>query len=259
MFKLLLLSSLFISQMAQAYIVISDVDDTLKITNSGSSVQAGWNGLFKKDVFAAMPELFKAWSDDGAKIYLVTASPKLVKHKMLELLRYHHIQYESLTLKSNLFESKLKYKVRELSRILDLNPQEDAVLIGDDVGQDPEIFEAIEQKYGKRILVKYVRPVKNRSLFAGDIPYITAFDIASEESMSGRLLADGDSNSTPDTLEKIAAVISQANASKVIPVFAWCPSDLSTTGLPTESSPYSIAQDVEDKVESLCRERQSAF
>lgn len=244
-----LLLTLFLSTPAHAYMVISDVDDTVKITNSGSTAQAAWSGLFKKDVFPGMPETYRAWSADGAQLHFVTASPTLIRGKISELLAHYNIQAASLTLRANLFESKLKYKVREISRIMDRFPSEDVVLVGDDVGQDPEVFAALKEKYGARVLVSYIRPVRAREALPGLIPYVTAFDIASEERALGRL--------NFIEMGRITLAVVKGEKTKLFPKFAWCPQELDGTGLPTDTSNEIGAEKVEIFIEGICRGRQS--
>lgn len=241
--------ALLFSTQAHAYMVISDVDDTVKITNSGSTTQAAWSGLFKKDVFPGMPEMYRAWAAEGAQLHFVTASPTLIRGKIRELLAHHKIPVASLTLRGNLLESKLHFKVREISRIMDKFPSEDVVLVGDDVGKDPEVFVALKAKYGARVLVSYVRPVQARDALEGNIPYVTAFDVASEERAMGRL----------DflTMGRITLAVMTADKSKLFPRFTWCPVEIDNTGLPTDSSSELGAEKVEDFIETLCRERQS--
>jgi hypothetical protein len=241
--------TLLLTTQAHAFMVISDVDDTVKITNSGSATQAAWSGLFKNDVFPGMPEMYRAWSAEGAQLHFVTASPKLIRSKMQQLLSHHNIPVASLVLRGNLFESKLHFKVREISRIMDEFPAEDAVLVGDDVGKDPEVFLALRNKYGARILVSYVRPVQARDALEGNIPYVTAFDIASTERDLGRLdfLAMG----------RITLAVVSGEKTKLIPSFAWCPTEIDGTGLPTDASRQLGAENVEAFIETLCRERQS--
>lgn len=251
MLRYLVLCLCLVPLSARAYLVISDVDDTLKITNSGDAREAAWNGLFKNDVFPGMPEIFRAWEADGAVTYFVTASPKLIERKVRSLLGHHKIAYAGLTLRSNLLESKLRYKLRAISRILDANPHEDAVLIGDDVGDDPEVFAELKQRYGARILFAYVRPVQRRELPAGVVPYVTAFDVAVAEQREGRL-------GLGTTLDAAKNVIA-GNADKLFPKFAWCPTEVRGSGLPTERAPYVTAVAVIRRIESICRERLSAL
>lgn len=244
-----LLFTLFLTTSANAYMVISDVDDTIKITNSGDTLQGAWRGLFTKDVFPAMPELYNAWAKDGATLHFVTASPSLLEKKIKELLAFYEVPYETLILRRNLFESKLKYKVRSISQIMDRYPDEQVVLVGDDVGQDPEVFQELEKLYPGRVLSSYIRPVEAREIPLNQIPYVTAFDIVNEEHQEGRL--------SYSTLLNTARLVVVGDAAKLFPKFAWCPTDLTGTRLPTETSPFVSAYAVKARIEMICRARLS--
>lgn len=246
-----LIFALLFSSSAQALMVISDVDDTIKITNSGNTWQAAWSGLFTRDVFPAMPEIYQNWAQEGAQLHFVTASPSLIRRKIQQLLATYQIPYASLTLRRNLVESKLSYKVRSIRAIMDQHPDEDVILIGDDVGQDPEVFVELERLYPSRVLKSYIRPVNPRTALPTQIPYITAFDIANEEHLDGRMKYT--------TMLNLARLVVMGDADKLFPRFAWCPADLSQTSVPTETSPFSAAYAVKARIESICRLRQSAI
>ncbi len=57
--KLIIILTLVLSFNASALTVISDLDDTLKITNVASKPRAVWNALFNKNAFKGMPELME--------------------------------------------------------------------------------------------------------------------------------------------------------------------------------------------------------
>jgi hypothetical protein len=242
-----LIAALFVSTSAHAFMVISDVDDTIKITNSGDTVQAAWSGMFKKDVFPGMPLMFKAWSNEGAQIHFVTASPTIIRGKIREMLAHYEVTYASLVLRGNLLESKLKYKTREISKIMDRFPNEDVILVGDDVGKDPEVFAVLKEKYGARVLASYIRPVRARAALAGQIPYVTTFDLVSEENLDGRV--------SFGTVLRVTAEVLAGDESKLFPKFAWCPAEIDETELPTETSPLVMAAIVEERIESICAAR----
>ena len=244
-----LLLTLFLTTSAHAYMVISDVDDTIKITNSGDALQGAWRGLFTKDVFPAMPELYKAWAKDGATLHFVTASPSLLEKKIKELLAHYEVPYATLVLRRNIFESKLKYKVRSISQIMDRYPEEEVVLVGDDVGQDPEVFQELQKLYPGRVLSIYIRPVEARDIPLDQIPYVTTFDIVNEEHQERRL--------SYSMMLNTARLVVAGDASKLFPKFAWCPTDLSGTRLPTERSPFVTAYAVKARIEMICRARLS--
>jgi hypothetical protein len=249
--KLTLLLTVLISFSSHAYLVISDVDDTIKITNSGNLLQAAWRGVFTQDVFSGMSEIYKSWAADGAQIHFVTASPTILRNKIIQLLDYHKIQYATLTTRNNILMSKYRYKIERMVAIIDANPDQDVVLIGDDVGDDPEVFAELIRYYGQRILAVYVRPVRARELLVDQIPYITAYDIAITERKSERMGFD--------IVAKTAAAALTGEALKLMPEFTWCPSDLSQVDLPITQRPNAIGRRIISRIEKICGERQSAF
>ena len=237
---------LLIVGQAHGALIISDVDDTIKITNSGSLVDAAWSGVFTKDVFPGMPEMYRAWGEQN-KIYFVTGAPTLISGRISELLREHNVTYESLTTRSNILERTHSYKMRAISRIMDRAPNEQVILIGDDVSADHLVFQDLAEKYPGRILAAYVRPVKNRAALENQIPYVTAYDIATTELREQRLgiVQYG----------RITAAVMTGDAAKLFPKFTWCPKELDGSALPTENSTHLGAQQVEDRIESICRGR----
>lgn len=251
MSKFLASLALLIATQANALMIISDVDDTIKITNSGSVIDATWSGVFKNEVFPGMPELYRAWNSPATQIHFVTGSPTLIKEKIKDLLSFHKITYASLTTRNNLLESTYKYKMREISKIMDRDLLEQVVFIGDDVSHDHTVFADLSAKYPGRVLASYVRPVKNRPGLDEQVPYVTAFDVATSELAAGRvgLLDYG----------RITAAVMTGPKERLFPKFTWCPTELEGTNLPTESSTYLGAQQVEDHIESICRGRQSDF
>ncbi|MFP5457220.1 MAG: hypothetical protein ACLGG7_00670 [Bacteriovoracia bacterium] len=101
------------------------------------------------------------------------------------------------------------------------------------------------------MLKSYIRPVNPRTALPTQIPYITAFDIANEEHLDGRMKYT--------TMLNLARLVVMGDADKLFPRFAWCPADLSQTSVPTETSPFSAAYAVKARIESICRLRQSAI
>lgn len=244
--RLWLISAALVLSSAHAALVISDVDDTIKITNSGSLVDAAWSGVFKKEVFPGMPELYRAWGKQH-KIYFVTGSPTIIRDRIQDLLREHKVRYERLVTRSNILERTYSYKLHAISRIMEAQPTEQVVLVGDDVSADHEVFKALDEKFPGRVLVSYVRPVRNRPALAGQVPYVTAYDINTTELAAGRIgLVD---------YGVITAAVMVGAPEKLLPPFAWCPTELDGTLLPTESSSHLGAQQVEDRVEEICRGR----
>lgn len=239
--------SFLLMESAHALMIISDVDDTVKITNSGSTLGSTWSGLFKKSAFVGMPAVYRAWDAEKAKIYFVTGSPTIVGKNMHAMMNANNIPYISITFRSNQSEETYKYKMRAVSRLMDRHPEEQVVLLGDNVNSDFDVYRDIAAKYPGRVLATYIHHVKNRASLEGQIPWVTAYDIAVTEGEQGRVKA------LLATAVKDAVI--KGDKSKLFPSYAWCPKDLSNTGLPTENTTDAHGAQVKKYVETLCQNR----
>lgn len=214
--KTLILALLLSSQCFGAITVISDLDDTIKITDAGDHANAAWNGIFTEKVFSGMPEFLRATRSFADSLHVVSAGPKLIKGRVLSLLKKHNIKHEGVYLrKIPGKEGKLEFKVRTILEIMEKNPGE-VLLLGDDVDLDPEIYTEIVKQHPERVLGVYIHMVKNRPIPESFTPYWTSMDLALKEHMAGRL----DSNSV---IEIINALMSEAKLTRIIPKFANCP------------------------------------
>lgn len=195
--------------------IVSDLDDTIKITNSGDEVDGAINAAFRSDVFTGITEFFS-----GAKLYtnelhVLSASPLILRGKIISTLKKRKIHFDSLTLKNALAgETKLEYKVKEMKKLIEKS-SDDFILIGDDVGQDPEAYAEIQRLYPERVLAIYIHMVKNRSIPSG-IKYWTSFDLFLREFMTGRM--------TPGWVEQgLQTMMNEEKFLFIIPDFAHCP------------------------------------
>jgi phosphatidate phosphatase APP1 len=198
--------------------VISDLDDTIKITDAGHAVPATWNGLFTEKVFTGIPEFLKSARKYSDSLHVVSAGPKLIKTRVLALLKKHKIQYDGVHLRSVPGkEGKLDYKVRIISDIMDKNPG-DVILMGDDVDLDPEVYSEVLKKYSSRVLGVYIHIVKDRKIPETLTRYWTTFDLALKEHMAGRM----DNESVSAVADNL---LRETKLSRIIPKFANCPTD----------------------------------
>ncbi len=200
-----------------AVTIISDLDDTIKITDAGDLANATWNGIFTEKVFTGMPEFLKYARNYTDSLHVVSAGPKLIKPRILSLLKKHKIQHNGVHLRKVTKEGKLEFKVRTISEIMDKNPG-DIILMGDDVDLDPEVFTEVMKKHSSRILGVYVHMVKNRKIPETFTRYWTSLDLALKENMAGRMDNDGVSGIAKKML-------SETKLSMIIPRFAHCPTE----------------------------------
>lgn len=184
--KIMLILSLILSFNLFAEVsIITDFDDTIKITEGSGNV----TDYLDDDIYTGMPEIFSAARDYSKSLYVLTASPSIIKARVRQILSKNKISYKELFLRGNLREGKFEYKVRVISKILKAS-QDEFILVGDDVGKDPEVFAEIQKLFPGRILSSYVHVVKAREIPETVTPYWTSFDLAMREHLAGRM-SDG--------------------------------------------------------------------
>jgi phosphatidate phosphatase APP1 len=211
----ILLSVLLTFQSFAGIRIVSDMDDTIKVTHSDSG-RAVFHALFQKRAFAGMAELMRYMRERSEELVVLTASPNILRKKITKTLRHHSIPVDQIILRTAKDKEKFTYKVNKVTEMMESN-DDDYILIGDDIGQDPEAYAEIKKRFGDRVVAIYIRPMKNREKFAGQIQYITSYDIARSEYLAGRMsLLD---------LKDIAYLIRvEENKRNVIPKRFYCPS-----------------------------------
>lgn len=244
--KLIFLISFVLSFQAFAGIsIISDLDDTIKITQASGNP----TDYVDDDVYTGMPELLMGAKDYTNELYIVTASPSFMRPKIRSGLRKRKISYKELITRANLTENKLSYKVKAFRRIMDAST-DDFIFLGDDVGQDPEVFTEIKRLYPGRVVASYVHVVTNRPALSGMVSYWTSFDVALRELVDGRM--------SPGWVELISEkLMLEPKFRYIFPRKANCP----TTETPWEWQ-YQTAYQPEafrlvERITSLCLARQS--
>jgi Uncharacterized conserved protein (DUF2183) len=250
--NLLILWSLIFSLNTFASVsIISDLDDTIKITNSGNEVDGTISAAFKSVVFTGIPEFFLATKDYANEMHVLSASPIMLRAKIEATLKKRQIAYTSLILKNaQNHETKFDYKVKAIKMLMENNP-DDFVLIGDDVGQDPEAYAEIQRLYPNRILAIYIHVIKNRAIPAGT-KYWTSFDLFLREFAAARM--------NPGWVEHASrTLLAEKDLKKIIPDFADCPKNTGTWAWQTDVWVGDEVPAVLKMVSSYCQARNSSI
>lgn len=155
--------------------VISDIDDTIKVTRVLDRNTTLRNTFLEP--FAAvegMPELYRGWADkQGAQFCYVSASPWQLFAPLSDFIRTFHFPPGTFYLKDfrwkdrtffNLFEKPDKYKLGILKPILERFSERRFVLVGDSGEMDPEIYGELARQFPKQIEKIFIREVR------GDTP-----------------------------------------------------------------------------------------
>lgn len=136
--------------------VISDIDDTVKVTNVANRRELLRNTLLRE--FTAVPgmaDVYRRWQAAGTAFHYVSASPWQLATCLHGFLGDSGLPLGSLHLKIfrlkdstplGRFPSRKRSKRRAIEQILDDFPGRRFVLIGDSGERDPEVYQAVARR-----------------------------------------------------------------------------------------------------------------
>ena len=153
--------------------VISDIDDTVKITNVVDRKSLVEN-TFLLDFSAApgMSQLYNKWSRPDVSFHFVSSSPWQLYSPLEEFLDRNKFPRASFSLKSvrfrdetllDLFKKGTETKPVAIEKILSAYADRNFVLVGDSGEHDPEVYAPLMRKFPEQILMIYIRNVTQES------------------------------------------------------------------------------------------------
>jgi len=184
---------------AQGISVITDVDDTIKISNVLDKQELLRN-TFVRD-FAAVPGMstvYFDWYQQGADFHYLSASPWQLYPALTTFLERAGFPRGSFYMKQfrvkdesfqNLFASPYEYKLPIISDLLQRYPQRHFILVGDSGEKDPEVYAEILRRFPAQVQHIYIRNVTDEPFLSQrylevlqglDEDKLTVFDDARE-------------------------------------------------------------------------------
>lgn len=149
--------------------VISDIDDTVKDTNVLDHSELLANTFLRPHrAIAGMPELYRAWGDQGVAVHWVTGSPWQLFPALSEFLRdegFPGVEIEMRELRAKdasalrFLRSPRRYKTDRLREILRRFPGRAFVLIGDTGEDDPQVYASMARAFPDRVRAVFLRAV----------------------------------------------------------------------------------------------------
>ena len=169
-------SRLFTGQVAlfggSGLTVISDIDDTIKITDvrdRNATLRNTFLEPFRP--VPGMAELYQEWMRrEKAEFCYVSASPWQLVLPLREFISSNGFPGGPFYLKEfrwkdeslfNLFESPEQYKPKVIEPLLERFPHRRFVLVGDSGERDPEIYGALARRFPAQISRIFIRDVSN--------------------------------------------------------------------------------------------------
>ena len=149
--------------------VISDIDDTVKITEV-TDRRALVDNTFFQD-FRAVPGMaakYREWAARGVALHFVSSSPWQLYAPLREFLARSGFPEAVLHLKLvrfkdetllDLFAPGRETKPRQIEPLLERFPERHFVLVGDSGEQDPEVYADLLRRHPEQILRVYIRNI----------------------------------------------------------------------------------------------------
>ena len=221
--KFIILNCFFFLSLNFAYsntLIISDVDDTIKVTNVLNKKDAVLNGLFSRKAFSGMSELYQEFNTNDSFIYYVSGSPKILNKAIESFFDINQFpQPGNLILKSTMISTYF-YKLNEIRNLIYLNNPDDIILIGDDTEFDPEVYDVISKEYESKVKSIYIRAIKNRGLPSNDLikSFFSPVEIAGFELLRGHFSISG-------LVKVTSAFVAQKNDSQLKIAGRYCPAE----------------------------------
>lgn len=164
--------------------VISDIDDTIKITEVRDRHATLRNTFLREFVpVPGMAEFYQMLArSNHAQFHYISASPWQLYEPLAEFVNTRGFPHGTFTLKEfrwknrtffSLFTKPEKYKPTVIEPLLEQFPKRRFILIGDSGEHDPEIYAALARKFPQQIARIYVRDVTGEP--AGSRRYQTTF------------------------------------------------------------------------------------
>ncbi|CAO3661738.1 unnamed protein product [Rhizopus stolonifer] len=155
--------------------VISDIDDTIKITDVLDGKDAIIQNTFfrtAKDV-PGMNEVYRDWASKGAHIHYVSNSPWQVYTAINEFVSTKKFPQGSMHLRSVSTQELImgrpgKHKLDVIPKILKDFPNRKFILVGDSGEIDPEIYQQIYHDFPDQVIKIFIHDVSSQRAIDAD-------------------------------------------------------------------------------------------
>jgi hypothetical protein len=163
--------------------IISDVDDTIKITEVGDMQRLLKNTFLREfESIVGMADVYQSWADYGAQFHYVSSSPWQLFEPLVKLKIESGFPAGSIHLRDIGLRHQIVNRVRTIQRrgkgavirfLLKSMPNRKFFLIGDSSEKDPEIYRKICVRYPQQVTGLFIRQVSRRPVDAERLEKIT--------------------------------------------------------------------------------------
>lgn len=200
-------------------LIVTDVDDTVKVTDVLNKKNTIYNALFSKAAFSGMSELYRQLNTKENTFYYISGSPTFIEERVSSFLEFNDFpQRTNLILKKGLRTPTYDYKVTAITKLIQETNPDKVILIGDDTEFDPEVYETISKNFPSKVESIYIRAIQDRVLpkLNNIRSFFSAVEIAGLEMQRGNLKSN--------SLVRVAtSFVLTENKSKIVITGRYCP------------------------------------
>jgi hypothetical protein len=149
--------------------VISDIDDTIKVTEVTDRKKLLQNTfLLPFRAVDGMADVYRRWSNGGAKFHFVSASPWQLYEPLAAFasqagfpaatFHLRQVRFKDSSVLS-LLADPLEAKLQVIEPLMATFPHRRFILVGDSGERDPEVYGRIAEKHPDQVLRIYIRDV----------------------------------------------------------------------------------------------------
>lgn len=133
-------------------LIISDVDDTLKVVRTGNPLDTIGNAFNEHWAYPGMSE--KYWElleqiKDSEIVYLTNAPEKYLSRTHLQFLKNNHFPNGTYLPRPDDVSTE-SFKFHQINRLIKLTSPDRLILIGDNIERDPIIYNLVYQLYHQK-------------------------------------------------------------------------------------------------------------
>ncbi|AYF44176.1 MULTISPECIES: phosphatase domain-containing protein [Halobacteriovorax] len=179
----LLISTFSTAGLAAETILISDIDDTIKIGHIRDKIDTVKNAFKVNNIFLGMADLYHIIKDrTGAEVYYLTNAPEeLMKWSHSTLLYLGDFPQGSLEIRPIKVSTKV-FKAQRLRELIEREDPKNVILVGDNGEHDNTFYHDIAQEYPEVKFYTYIRAAyhfdESNALYPDQRSFVTPFEIA---------------------------------------------------------------------------------
>ncbi|MFG1493107.1 phosphatase domain-containing protein [Halobacteriovorax sp. ZH4_bin.1] len=182
-FNLLASATLAFTQDSGKTILISDIDDTIKVGHIRSKIDAVSNAYRTNNIFLGMADLYRIIKNrlNADVFYLTNAPEEVMAWSHTELLKNGNFPEGSLEIRPIKVSSKI-FKAQRLEELISEHRPDTVILVGDNGEHDNSFYNGIKQTYPGIKFHTFIRAAYNfdesNKLYKGQASFVTPFEIA---------------------------------------------------------------------------------